>query len=412
MTHPQQQAPQPGQYYFLPGYTQFTEQEDNNTGLVQVLSQANSVALQGAQQFTQTDVVFWWEMELTITSNVTPGTSTVTTSPYFPLGFIGESRLRIQNMYDSWHVINGIDAYVFQLIRPMRGLTDSRNNLGSNPAGGPNQSGQPGQITSSFAQANLDAQTNDTSATSSLVFTLEIPVSVAFDLYFDLGKDGSIVSEGHRARVSPQYMAGSARVIAPKLNYNPGSAATLDGAPFNIGAGSGTFSGQISHLFKRVGIYGENNAATMPIVYPWQYMRDVIPFGAGGRSKLDIIVPTYGQILSLFIRGFDPAANGGLGAPININVITRCDIKYGSQLYRFQDTPRAAQRRFIKQHGTLLPQGVLAWDLAVDEFGRVTNAMAINTLTTASMLVHLEFSAPLSATAYFNLGVEALTYVE
>jgi hypothetical protein len=48
----------------------------------------------------------------------------------------------------------------------------------------------------------------------------------------------------------------------------------------------------------------------------------------------------------------------------------------------------------------------------MDNYGRCSNAGALNTLTTASVLVHLEFTAALSATAYAVLGVEALTYVE
>lgn len=406
-------APAAGSLFFLPGYTQWTEQDDNNTGAVQVLSQANQSPAQSLVQFTQTDVVFWWEMELTITSTVTPGTSVVTTSPYFPLNFLAESRLRIQNMYDSWHPLSGIDAYIWQLIRPMRGQSDSRNNLGANPAGGPLSGGStPGQMTTSLAQPNLDAGAGLTSASTPILMTLEIPVSCFFDLYFDLGKDGSIVAPGHRAIVSPQYMAGSARVVQPQLQYAAGSVGSLDNGPFNIGAGTGTFTGQVLHKFKKIGIYGENNPATMPPVYNWQYMREARQFSMAGRASLDLIVPTYGQILSLFVRLWDPSANTGLGAPIALSQVTKCEFRFGSGLNRFQDTPRSAQRRFLKQHGFLLPQGVIAWDLALDEYMRVTNAKALNTLTTASVLLHIEFATAQSATAYAVLGCEALTYVE
>ena len=398
-----QQTPAPGSMFGLPALTLYTEQFDNNNGAVTALTQANSVNALTLGQFTQTDVVFWWELELTITNTVTPGTSTITTSQYFPFSFLGESKLRIQNMYDSWHPLDGIDAFIWQILRPMRGNTDF-SNLGASPISGFQNSSLP--------QANLDTASGYTSASTSILFTLEIPVSIYFDVYFDLAKDGTIISPPHKAIVSPQYMAGSARVVQPALVYNPGSAATLDQGPYNIGTGTGTFAGSVTHVFKRVGIYGSNNPSVMPTVYNWQYLREAKQFSLAGRTTADILVPTYGQVLLLFVRLFDPAANGGLGAPISVANVTKCQLKFGSGLLRFDDTPRSAQRRIMKQANVLLPQGVLAWDLAMDNYGRVSNAGAMNTLTTASVLVHLEFTSALSASAYAVLGVEALTYVE
>ena len=402
MTAPTQNPPA-GSMFGLPALTLYTEQFDNNNGAVQALSQTNQVQSLNLTQFTQTDVVFWWEMELSITNTVTAGTSTVTTSAYFPFSFMGESKLRIQNMYDSWHPLNGIDAMIWQALRPMRGQSDF-SNLGASPI--------PNWQSASLAQANLDTAASYTSASTSILFTLEIPVSLFFDVYFDLAKDGTIISPPHRAIVSPQYMAGSARLVQPQIIFNPGSAATTDNGPYNIGAGTGTFTGSNTFAFKRVGVYGNNNPATMPTVYNWQYMREARQYSASGVTKLDLLVPTYGQILSIFVRLFDPSAAAGLGAPINLTNVTKCQLKFGSGLLRYDDTPRSAQRRVMKQSNFLLPQGVLAWDMTIDNYNRVSNAGALNTLTTASVLVHLEFAAALSTTAYAVMGVEALTYVE
>lgn len=403
MTTPTRQAPPPGSMFGLPALTLYTEQFDNNNGAVQGLSQTQATNAISLTQFTQTDVVFWWELELTITNTVTVGTSTVTTSPYFPFSFLAESKLRIQNMYDSWHPLSGIDALIWQVLRPMRGQSDF-SNLGAAPINTWQAAALP--------QANLDTATGYTSASTSILFTLEIPVSIFFDVYFDLAKDGTIISQPHRAIVSPQYMAGSARVVQPALGFAAGTSATVDNGPYNIGAGTGTFAGQVGMSFKKVGVYGNNNPATMPTVYNWQYMREARQYTLSGRAVQDILIPTYGQILSVYVRLFDPSANGGLGAPININTVTKAQLKFGSGLLRFDDTARSAQRRIMKQANVLLPQGVLAWDLALDNYNRVSNAGAMNTLTTASVLVHLEFTAALSATAYAVLGVEALTYVE
>ena len=402
MTAPAQNPPA-GSMFGLPALTLYTEQFDNNNGAVQALSQTNQVQSLNLTQFTQTDVVFWWEMELSITNTVTAGTSTVTTSAYFPFSFMGESKLRIQNMYDSWHPLNGIDAMIWQALRPMRGQSDF-SNLGASPI--------PNWQSATLAQSNLDTAASYTSASTSILFTLEIPVSLFFDVYFDLAKDGTIISPPHRAIVSPQYMAGSARLVQPQIIFNPGSAATTDNGPYNIGAGTGTFTGSNTFAFKRVGVYGNNNPATMPTVYNWQYMREARQYSASGVTKLDLLVPTYGQILSIFVRLFDPSAAAGLGAPINLTNVTKCQLKFGSGLLRYDDTPRSAQRRIMKQNNFLLPQGVLAWDMTLDNYNRVSNAAALNTLTTASVLVHLEFAAALSTTAYAVMGVEALTYVE
>lgn len=403
MTAPAQQAPAPGSMYGLPGLTLYTEQADNNAGAVQALSQVNAVKAISLLPFTQTDVVFWWEMELSITNTLTPGTSTITTSPYFPFSFLSESKLRIQNMYDSWHPLNGIDAMIWQLVRPMRGTLDA-NNAGANPL--PNFQGN------AIAQANLDTSAGYTPVSPQILFTLEIPVSVHLDVYFDLAKDGTILSAPHRGIVSPQYMAGSARIVSPDIGLAAGSAPTVDQGSFNIGNGTGTFAGQAAFAFKKVGIYGSNNPPSMPTVYNWQYSREARQNSISGRTVADLIIPTYGQILSIFVRMFDPSGAAGLGAPIQLSALTKCQLKFGSGLLRFDDTPRSMQRRFMKQHNFLLPQGVLLWDLAVDNYARVTNAGALNTLTTASVLVHLEFSAPVSPTAYAVVGVESLNFVE
>lgn len=405
-------APAPGQYFGVPGLTQWTEQTENNNGLVANLSQTAGAPVQGILPFKQVDVVFWWEMVVTWTNTVTPGTQTINTSPYFPYNVLGESRLKIQNQFDSWHIFSGIDAAIFQLIRPMRPGTDSRENLGANPAGAWSTNG--GWENANIPQANLDATPGATSSTGTINFSLEIPGSLRFDSYWDLAEDGTILSPPGPAWVSPQFMAGTARQVAPILATPAILGSSLDSSPFvanGTNTTPATASGNLSFGFRRVGIYSSNNQAAMPVVRHWQYLRDVSNFSLSGVSRKDLIVPTVGQILALFVRLWDPAANGGLGAPININTVTKCQVQFGSGLLRFDDTPRDAQRRFVRQHGVLLPQGVLAWDLAIDELGKISNARALNTLNTAGVQVHLEFSGALSTTAYAVLGVEALTYV-
>ena len=407
-----QQAPAPGQYFGLPGLTQWTEQTENNNGLVAVLGQSAGGPVQGILPFKQVDVVFWWEVTVTWTNTVVPGTQTINTSPYFPYNIFGESRLKIQNQFDSWHIFSGVDAAIFQMIRPMRPGTDLRENLGANPAGAWSSNG--GWENANLPQANLDATAGALSSTGTINFSLELPGSLRFDQYYDLAEDGTLLANPAPAWVSPQFMAGSARQVSPILATPAVLGAGLDTSPF-VATGTittpATASGNLALGFRRVGIYSSNNQAAMPVVRHWQYLRDVSNFSLSGVNRKDLIVPTVGQILSLFVRLWDPSANGGIGAPISIANITKCQVQFGSGLLRFDDTPRDAQRRFVRQHGVLLPQGVLAWDMAIDELGKITNARALNTLNTAGVQVHFEFSSALSTTAYAVLGVEALTYV-
>ena len=502
-------APPPsgvGALFGLPGLTQWTEQKDNNDQATVVPSAGSTVPASTLVEFKQTDVVFWWEIEYTWTTGLTiSNANTVFTSPYYPFNIQGDSRLQIQNMYASWHAISGIDAALWQMIRPMRnpglGLT---GNMGANPSpfwANPYTAQQPADaeatedilfqqsLSPALVAANTTAEqtfnittpgvvfdansvlvsvnkpsqqaglavasgrvsaanqvaltfVNDTAAgitptatenytfivrragdlngaatgRATVTFSLEIPVSLPFDLYYDLTKDGTIVSPPLRAIVSPQYMAGSARVIQPQININPTLAANNDQGPFVTNAGAPTVvSPSITLGFKRVGVYAANNAALMPVVYNWQYVRDTKQFSIAGRATFDILVPVYGQILSIFLRFFDPSATSG-GQPINILSasvgLSKIQLQFGSGLLRFDDTARTAQRRFFKQHGFLPPQGVVIWDLAQDVYGRTTNAYALNTLTTAGVNIHGELLSAASSTAYIVVGIEALTYVE
>jgi len=401
----------PGQLFGVPGITQWTDQFENTRNLSTTLNQTNQTNVNGDLKFKQTDVVFWWELDITITQTYTAGTSAVTSSPYGPYNWVASLALQIQNQYSSLAATNtggGVDAAIFQLIRPMRVGTDKRTNLDVNGAGLWSSNG--GWANANFPQATLQTAPAWASTAASTTFTLEVPGSIFFDVYYDLDAAGNVVAPPHRAIVSPQYMAGTVRNVAPAITYAAGSSSTLDAGPANIGAGTGTFAGTANLTIRRVGLYAGNPAA-LPVVYAWQYTRTTTPFSIAGRATANLVVPTQGQILSIFLRMFDPSANGGLGAAIAVSALTSVQLQYGSGLLWADDTPKSAQRRFLKQHGFFPPVGCIIWDLALDEFGRTTNYKALNTLNTSGILTALTFSSAQSATAYVMMGVEALTYV-
>jgi hypothetical protein len=494
-----QQAPPPGALFGLPGITSWTEQVENNDQTPVTPTAGTSVPVNTLQPFKQTDIVFWWDMEVNWTTGISLGAGSVFQSRYAPYNVFGECKLQIQNMYANWHPLSGVDAIIWQMFRPMRDRARAmaagfagNNMLFENPMFDTQPSDyDPGgfeyfeqALTPAAVAANTTAEqtfliavpgvafglgdelvsvnkptlqaglavaqsrisaantvaitfVNDTAgaitptageiyrfvvlrfaAAANLTtkptytFTLEIPASIFFDRYYDLTKDGGIISQGMQMLVSPQYMSGTTRYIQPNLTLNPTLAANTDSGPFVINGAGPTVSGATMNLgFRRYGAYASNNPAVLPLVFNWQYVREATQFSLSGRQRADIPIGNYGQILSVFVRLFDPSAASG-GQPIALSTLTKCQLQFGSALLRYDDTPRSMQRRFWEQHRFIPPEGVIIWDLALDYWGRLTNAIALNTLTTAGILVHLEFSGALSTTAYAVVGVEGLFYVE
>ena len=391
----------PGSLFGVPGYTRPIETIENNDGIVTTLSSTSLAPMTGLQPFMQTDVIRGWLWRTTTTNTVTPGTSTITTSQLFPDNFIGAVKLNFQNQFSAIDVESGFDLALFNRIRPER-LTDFKNDLYAQP-----------QVSAYSAEANLLSANNYASTSTSIKREYYLPAGLQFDEYWNLADTGQVTAAPIPMFVSPQFMAGTARIVQPSITFNPGSASTLDNAPFNIGSGTGTFAGSVTSNFKRLGWYQPTmqNGADSPPITNWQYTLKTQRQSLSGVSKANIKLPLNGQILSVYVRFYDPSANSGLGAPIALSNVVEADLVYGSNLYRFQDRPAETQGRFESQHGVILPVGVLAWDMALDRRGRVTNADALNTLNTSGIQVNISFTGTLSSTAYCVVGVEALTYV-
>lgn len=523
-------TPQAGAYFGLPGFTAWTEQKENNDQAAVTLSASVQTPFTAVVPFKTTDVVLWWELEVTWANTMTVGTGTIVVSPYFPYNIIGPSKLQIQNQYPALDVQSGIDIALMQLCRPMRG-TDFETILGASADAWWPQA-IPGRLSTTTVGGQLQAQPTGADATSptsssfagdaelaspnirvfqssltpvataaasiaeqsftsffgvltgdivlgitlngaglgqgptanvaavngrvtaastvsiafanptagaltavsgiytlsvyraadfgqsaNVHFTLEMPGGIYLDDYYDLSKDGAMVAAPHRAFVSPTFMASTARSVQPDLRFNPGFAATIDQGPFfQQSAGNSSFtSSTVTMGWRRIGVYGANNPVYMPVVYNWQLVRQWKNISLSGVTIKDIPIQFWGQMLLFILRFFDPnIANGG--GPLDLSSssagLSKAQLQYGSGLLRFDDTYRSAQRRFIKHHGVLLPPGVVIWDLAVDDQGRITNRRALNTLTTAGVNIHLEFPAALSTSAYVVLGAEYLAYVE
>lgn len=393
-----------GSQFGMPGITRWLENVENNDGLVTTLSQTAVAPMIGVQPFLQTDVIRCWEFQFQIANTVTLGTQTVTSSPYFPYQFIGATKLNMQNQFSTIDVESGVDLAIFTLAHPYR-MTDYQNVLYTQP-----------KALSYSAAVNQISANNYTNASTPLKFRLEIPGGLQFDEYWPLDANGAIVGMPAALFVSPQYMAGTARIVQPSITFNPAFVTTADNGPYTVSGSPttpATFAGSNTMHIKRLGYYqpSDRNGSDAPPVMPWQLTRKTQRQSLSGVSKINVNIPLNGQILLIYLRLFDPAANAGVGAPIPLTNVSTCNVVYGPGLFKYQDTPQDAQARFIGQHGDIPWEGVLIWDMALDERGRVTNARALNTMNTSGVQVQLVFTGTQSASAYAVIGIEALTYV-
>lgn len=397
----------PGAFFGLPGITRPFSQIESNDGVTAIPLQTSQVAQTGLVPFKQTDIIEYYEMRATFAPTVTVGSATVAISPYFPYNFFGAGSLQMQNQFQSLTWLSGADLAFWQQLRPMY-ATEVRDEVYQLPRG--NAYSSP---------ANLVTASNYTTSSTSVKFTLELPVSLWFDIYFPLDAQGRILGPAQKAWVSPQFMAGTQRVVAPVLNFNPLQTTTTgannDQSPY-ISTGTQTsesITATSSLTFRRNGYYQptDPNGSDSPPIYNWQYTRTASQFGIGARSQIDIPIPTKGQILSVGLRLFDPSTGTG-GQPIPMSSIVNANLLYGSGLYRYQDRPIDMQARYIQQRASYpFFDGTIAWDLAQDKKGNITNQYALNTYNTSGIYAHLDFTGTQTAACYATVLVEALQWV-
>jgi hypothetical protein len=416
----QQAMTVPGAMYGAPGYTNPVEQNDTTEGLVTAGSGSGQNSINGITPLAQTDIVFEWYLFITYSFADAPtaGTGqTLSVSPYAPYNMLGPVTLSLQNQYKPIDVLSGRDLGIFQSYRGTYLRSDRRNaNLASPVLGAAYASGL---WTEAQLLEGADVWST-TYTTTGKTFVVHLPASIEFDLYYPLDVSGNLVGTPGRAIVSPQYMGGTTRIVTPKIALAQGLG-TVDTSPFGtttLTAGDDTAStwttGYSTDLtIRRRAVYSSNNPAALPPVQPWQYALSTWEYGCGAQSKITVPIPNdVGQILSLWVLGFDPAAANGAGAPLAMSAVNFCQLKYGSGLYRYDDTPTTMQARWIQQHDTLPAAGFIGWDLAYQPDGRLANQGGVlNTLTTNAIQIVLTLNAAMSAQGYLVVATESLQYV-
>lgn len=394
-----------GGLFNLPGITYWSSQVENNDQTTATLSSSTQVPFNFSSNLANTDVLYHELIDVSIAATQAVNAGTVfAASAYNPYNYVGPMTLSMQNQFNTFDVPSGFDAKLFEFIRPEY-YTEASDYMDTNVILGPSTSQQT--ILSSFQGTSPPTFANHT-----ILFTLHIPMGIWLDRYFDLDPDGQLRNLAPvRAFVTPQLMSGSNRVVVPRITMNPMLAANNDTGPWVVNAAGPTASGTCTLGFQRKIIYQPKAQTDTPILWGWQYSRETKQYSLSSRSTADIVLPTTGQLLSLYYRIFDPAAANG-GAPVTLSTWKNVWLQYGSGLYKFQDTPLRAQRRFMRQHGGMTPpDGILIHDMVIDEQGYSSNQNALNTLDTSSCKIHFDFNSTLSSSAYVWIGVEALRYV-
>ena len=397
-----------GAFFGLPGYTQPLEQYENLNNINTVLALSAQTSFNPPASFQKTDIVKWWELETIV--NVTTTFVGSTLQPEGLYSIYQNFKLQLQGQYTPVECESGFDLAFFQMYRPMRGRGQMavQTLIGTNAATTYANSAIPqtNLSTASGAGANVSLP----AAGSSSTFLLEVPGGLFVDGYWDLAIDGTLLPNATgaiapiSAFVSPQYMGGGERVVVPKFQFAALAAADADHGPW-----TGTTAGaaNVTINARRIGVYASANPSELPPVFNWQYRRTTKRFPLGAVTKVDIPVTEYGQLLSVWVKIFDPTSAPGSYYNVASNV-TKAQLLYGSNLPRFDDDPLTMQRRFADQHGFIPPQGTVIWDMLANTSGdALSNDMRVlNTLTNANTHVHLEMSPAPGASAYAIIGTE------
>lgn len=422
----QQQAP-PGAFFRIPGVGARPRRVQETGPIAPAtttnLSQGSSTQLPfGKFSTLDIDKAFYYEADITTT--FTQGASKVLTpSSLFPVNIFSLIQVQFESAYSTFR-LPGWLAMAFQMFRSVfapRNPDTTSLQGGSNPYNPStlNISNVAYPSTSPLGTPGLTQNVTGTAQSYKLFF--EIPVCMYFDLYYELAATGQPLGMPiPRALVSPQRMAASTRNVIPKVVGAP-LLATTDtyDSPGSIAVGDAlsTASGSVTSTFLRDAWIPTDNMLTEPPGRMWQYSRDFITFQPAGAAQptipLDDDIPGQGQILAVIFATWDPTLNSGNGGIAPYANYSTVRLTLGSNIDLYQDTPQSNLYVWLMEHGSLLPFGLMGWDLALTEDGRLTNENAINTLVQNGAQLRIQYATGYTpgAGSTIYVGLEVLKKV-
>ena len=357
----------------------------------------------------QLDIVQGWKTRCSLTGRYTAGSGkTITASPFGIAAAFGDMNVKLQAAYSTFN-LPGPLAALMQGYRPMWGSRNSFSNLASvDPFAG----------MVPFVADGADHTYN---------FSIDMPVGIKIDEYYNLTASGDPQQRIMDAIVSPAYMAAQARTVFPSIPLNAELPAgnTLN-APNAIALNDSTSTftnGAFSARIYRDAYWTSNNPAANPIQYPWLYTRDYFTQPTNGQPKVSALIQntgvSVGQVLSLTGFVWDPDANSGFGAVVPFSSISNFEFVTGGSLQNISVSPGQLQDQMFSMHPQLF--GVGAWgvgaflfDFALSHDGSyLTNANAINTYLLNGVSLNISFKSGLTpgSQSVVYIGVEALKLV-
>lgn len=423
---PAQQVP-PGAYFRIPGVgarPRFVEETGPCApATATTLNQGTSAAANfGKFQTLDIDRAFLFEVAYSTT--FTEGNAkTITPSTLFPANNISVLQVQFESAYSTFR-LPGWLAIIMQNYRSTFAPTSrdtSSKQSGANPFPG-NAIGANWFASAANEQLGTpNLAMNVTGTPQAYNVFIEVPVSMYFDLYYELATSGQPMGMPiPRCIVSPQRMAASTRNVIPKVTYAP-LFATADAydSPASIASGdtTSTASGTATATWWRDAWIPTDNMVTEPPGRMWQYTRDFIQWQPAGSKffpiPLDDEVPGQGQILSLVFGTWDPTLNSNIGQMTPFSDYALVELLLGSSIQLKQDTPASNQYVWLMQHNAVLPAGIMGWDLALTEDGKLTNENAINTLVQNGAQLRITYASGYTpgAASTVYIGLEVLKKV-
>lgn len=391
-TQTPQSAPVPGELFGYPGQTVPLFSPDSAAqGLAFNYSATGAQVIPGVQAMQKTDVVTGWTIGMDITQSVAVGTGVLpSVSPNSVYHTLQNIELNAGTGFTLVNVATGTDLDAINRMHPM-----------VKPRVAPNDKRA---VNTNYSNA-LIGQAATTDAGVNGMLYLDLPASIVFDSYIDISPQGTPMSNGYKAIVSPQFMSG-ARVMQAQLTTAPIVGSNGENSPLYGSTTGLVMSGSGSLTLYRRGYYGSNQLF-LPTIKSWQRQIKsmIVPIGSGVDVP-PIPLPQIGQIGGAVVRLVDPGAANSIGPSISQ---AKLSISSGFTLFNSKDIDLLSYINFLNQdeiNGAGTNQ--VQFDLWTDEFGQLTNRYSVNTITTTNAIIDLVLASSGSSSTYAVITYDAL----